>query len=247
MIINYHIKSINANFAIRETYLINYHINNRFIEVKLAMDIAQIRREYTKRKLSSKTVDHDPIVQFNAWLKEALDADCLEPTSMTISTVSEQNTPSSRVVLLKGISDHRFTFFTNYHSRKGKHLSANPNVSALFFWPELERQVNIEGTITKCSTEESDEYFHTRPWKSRIGAIISPQSQPIKNRNTIKQAFVLEAAKHLTKDVHRPDNWGGYHITPHRIEFWQGRSNRLHDRLLFSKAGHRWTINRLAP
>jgi len=212
------------------------------------MDIAQVRREYTKTKLSKKSVHKDPVEQFNKWLKEAFDANCLEPTAMIISTVSKLNTPSSRVVLLKGVEDGCFIFYTNYHSRKGSQLSENPSISALFFWTELERQIIIEGTVKKLSPAQSDAYFNTRPWKSRIGAIISPQSQPIESRNTIKKAFVLEAAKHINNSIPRPAHWGGYKIDPTRIEFWQGRENRLHDRVLFTKnTDSSWEITRLAP
>ena len=212
------------------------------------MDIAQVRREYTKKKLSKKSVNKDPLVQFTKWLNEALQADCMEPTAMIISTVSEDHIPSSRVVLLKGMENGRFVFFTNYNSRKGSQLQKNPNISALFFWPELERQIIIEGSVEKSSESVSDAYFGTRPWKSRIGAIISPQSKAIESRNTIKTAFVLEAAKHVSDSIPRPDYWGGYEITPARIEFWQGRENRLHDRILFSKTSDNlWDISRLAP
>lgn len=213
------------------------------------MNIAQARREYTKTRLSKKSVDKDPIAQVNKWMKEAFQANCLEPTAMTVSTVSTQNTPSSRVVLLKGIEDGKFVFFTNYESRKGKQLTKNNSICALFFWSELERQINIEGTVEKLPPEASDTYFHTRPWKSRIGAIISPQSQPIASRSVIKKAFVLEAAKHISESVPRPEHWGGYKIKPNRIEFWQGRPNRLHDRILFSQSAEAdsWEINRLAP
>lgn len=212
------------------------------------MEIAQIRREYTKKKLSSKSVKADPIEQFKLWLQEAVESECLEPTGMIVSTVSENNAPSSRTVLLKGVDQDQFIFYTNYKSRKGSQLAKNPQISALFYWAELERQVIIEGTVEKCGSEESDQYFQTRPWKSRVGAIISPQSQPIPNRNYIKKEFLIEAAKHLPDYVPRPENWGGYRITPLRIEFWQGRSSRLHDRVLFSKSqDSNWQIQRLAP
>ena len=212
------------------------------------MDIAQIRKEYTKQKLSKKSVDADPLIQFKKWLYEALQSDCLEPTAMTVSTISQKNTPASRVVLLKGVEDGKFVFFTNYNSRKGNHLEQNPNISALFFWPELERQVNIEGRVVKSSNSASDTYFNSRPWKSRIGAIISPQSQSIDSRTVIKKAFVLEAAKHITDSIPRPNHWGGFEIIASRIEFWQGRENRLHDRILFSRdSDNQWVVSRLAP
>lgn len=212
------------------------------------MDIAQVRREYTKTKLSKKSVDQDPIVQFNKWLSEALQSNCNEPTAMTVSTVSDKSSPSLRVVLLKGVEDRCFVFFTNYNSRKGNQLSENPNIAASFFWSELERQIIIEGTVQKLAVEKSDEYFATRPWKSRIGAIISPQSQAIESRNVIKKAFVMEAAKHIGDVIPRPEHWGGYMIKPNRIEFWQGRANRLHDRVLYEKStDSSWKLSRLAP
>lgn len=212
------------------------------------MDIAQLRREYTKTKLSKKSVEKDPFIQFNTWLEEAITANCLEPTAMTVSTVSKDHKPSSRVVLLKGTENNQFVFYTNYNSRKGSQLANNPNISALFFWSELERQIIIEGTVKKSTPEESDAYFKTRPWKSRVGAIISPQSQPIDSRNVIKKAFVIEAAKHIGENIPRPLHWGGYKITPSRIEFWQGRPNRLHDRVLFTRIKENtWDISRLAP
>lgn len=211
------------------------------------MNIAQIRQDYTKRKLSSGNINKNPFKQFESWLSEAIEANCMEPTAMTVSTISENHTPSSRTVLLKGVSNQQLIFYTNYNSRKGKQLANNPAISALFFWPELERQVNFEGVVDKCPADESDEYFQSRPWKSRIGAIISPQSQAIPNRSTIKKAFVLEAAKHLPDYVARPEHWGGYRITANRIEFWQGRSSRLHDRILFERHDLDWKISRLAP
>ncbi len=212
------------------------------------IDISQVRVEYSRAKLSVKSIASDPITQFNKWLNEAIDATCLEPTSMTVSTVSSDNTPSSRVVLLKGVTDGKLVFFTNYQSRKGTHLLTNPHIAAIFFWPELERQVNIEGVATKCPAAYSDAYYNTRPWKSRIGAIISPQSRPIESRTVLKKLFVLEATKHIAGTIPRPDHWGGYEIEPRRIEFWQGRPSRLHDRILFTKTGdNAWKIERLAP
>jgi pyridoxamine 5'-phosphate oxidase len=212
------------------------------------MDISQIRKDYTKKKLNQRNISKDPVAQFKLWLREAIDSDCNEPTAMAISTVSAENRPSSRMVLLKGVRDGAFVFYSNYQSRKGQHLLANQHIAAVFHWPELERQVNIEGWAEKCTDKESDNYFNSRPWKSRIGAIISPQSQEIKNRDFIKKAFVIEAAKHLPNKVPRPKYWGGYSIIPDRIEFWQGRSSRLHDRFLFTRSAENgWQIQRLAP
>lgn len=211
------------------------------------MDVSQIRQEYTKRKLSKISVKKNAFEQFDLWLEEAITSSCHEPTAMIVSTVSPQNTPASRVVLLKGVDDGSFVFYTNYSSRKGTHLSGNASIAALFFWPELERQVNIEGRVEKCTTQQSDAYFNSRPWKSRIGAIVSPQSKIIASRTVIKKAFVLEAAKHLGETVPRPEHWGGYRLVPERIEFWQGRPSRLHDRILYTRAGDAWNIDRLAP
>ncbi len=212
------------------------------------MNIADLRIDYSKKKLNKKNVLSDPIEQFNFWLNEALESGCMEPTAMTLSTVSEQNAPTTRTVLLKGVENSKLIFFTNYNSRKGKQMTANPNVCVLFFWPELERQVNIEGTVQKVTPEKSDAYFKTRPWKSRIGAIVSPQSQPIPSKNVIKKAFVMEAAKYISDKIPRPEHWGGFEITPNRIEFWQGRPNRLHDRILYAKnKASSWDISRLAP
>ena len=162
--------------------------------------------------------------------------------------MSPEGRPSTRTVLLKGLHDGKFIFYTNYESRKGKHLAQNPYISLSFVWHELERQVHIEGVATKVPSEESDEYFRKRPYKSRIGARISPQSQPIASRMQLIRAFVREAARWIGKEVERPDNWGGYAVTPTRMEFWQGRPNRLHDRFLYTlKTDGKWEINRLSP
>lgn len=211
-------------------------------------ELADIRQEYKKSTLSEKLILKDPVAQFEVWMNEALRSSVPEPTAMVISTVDEKCRPSSRTVLLKGIENGKLTFYTNYNSRKGRNLSVNPNISATFFWKELERQVHIEGTVEKVSSEQSDAYFHSRPWTSQIGARISPQSQPIKSRNFIKLAFAKEAFRLAAQKVPRPENWGGFYIIPHRIEFWQGRPSRLHDRILFTQqADKSWKIERLAP
>ena len=211
-------------------------------------NIADIRQEYSKSGLRESERPGDPLSLFSRWLQEAIDANVEEPTAVIVGTVSPEGRPSTRTVLLKGLHDGKFIFYTNYESRKGKHLAQNPYISLSFVWHELERQVHIEGVATKVPSEESDEYFQKRPYKSRIGARISPQSQPIASRMQLIRAFVREAARWIGKEVERPDNWGGYAVTPTRMEFWQGRPNRLHDRFLYTlKTDGKWEINRLSP
>ena len=211
-------------------------------------NIADIRQEYTKSGLRESELPCDPRSLFSRWLQEAIDANVEEPTAIIVGTVSPEGRPSTRTVLLKGLHDGKFIFYTNYESRKGRQLAQNPYISLSFVWHELERQVHIEGTAAKVSPEESDEYFRKRPYKSRIGARISPQSQPIASRMQLIRAFVKEAARWLGKEVERPDNWGAYAVPPTRMEFWQGRPNRLHDRFLYTlKTDGKWEINRLSP
>ena len=210
--------------------------------------LADIRQEYTKSGLRENELPDDPLSLFSQWLQEAIDAEVDEPTAVIVGTVSPEGKPSTRTVLLKGLHDGKFVFYTNYESRKGKQLAQNPYVSLSFVWHALERQVHIEGTAAKVEPAESDEYFRVRPYKSRIGARISPQSQSIKSRVQLMRAFVREAARWLGKNVERPANWGGYAVTPTRIEFWQGRPNRLHDRFLYTlQPDGEWEISRLAP
>ena len=211
-------------------------------------NIADIRHEYSKSGLRESELPGDPLSLFSRWLQEAIDANVEEPTAVIVGTVSPEGRPSTRTVLLKGLHDGKFIFYTNYESRKGKHLAQNPYISLSFVWHEHERQVHIAGVATKVPSEESDEYFQKRPYKSRIGARISPQSQPIASRMQLIRAFVREAARWIGKEVERPDNWGGYAVTPTRMEFWQGRPNRLHDRFLYTlKTDGKWEINRLSP
>lgn len=211
-------------------------------------ELSGIRREYTKGKLSKCRLSDDPIVQFRKWLDEAVAAGEEEPTAMIVATVSAEGHPSTRTVLLKGVEDGKFIFYTNYNSRKGRQIAGNPYVSLSFVWHKLERQVHIEGKAEKCTPEESDAYFTSRPYKSRIGARISPQSSVINSRMEIIRAFVGEAVRLAGQDVKRPDNWGGFAVTPVRIEFWQGRENRLHDRILYTLLGDgNWKKERLAP
>lgn len=208
--------------------------------------LANIRRDYSGEELSQANVSADPFVQFGKWMNEAIAAETDEPTAMTLSTVGEDARPSSRVVLLKGFDADGFVFFTNYNSRKGRALAANPFASLNFFWPELERQVNISGNVAKVSTEESDAYFESRPYLSRIGAWASEQSEPISSRAVIMARAAKLAVKYAT-GVPRPPHWGGFRVLPDRVEFWQGRPNRLHDRLVYTLDGNEWSIARLSP
>lgn len=214
----------------------------------MMIDLADIRQEYTKGGLREKDLPGNPILLFEKWLGEAIAAQAEEPTAMLVGTVSPEGRPATRTVLLKDLHDGKFIFYTNYESRKGSHLLRNPHISLSFVWHKLERQVHIEGIAEKVSPEESDRYFRTRPYKSRIGARISPQSRPVTSRMQLMRAFAGEAARWLGKEVERPAQWGGYAVTPERIEFWQGRPSRLHDRFVYLlQPDGTWTHQRLAP
>lgn len=217
----------------------------------LHKDIAAIREDYNKYSLSEADVLTNPITQFEVWFKEARHAEVIEPNAMMLATQSENGFPSSRIVLLKDIKPEGFTFFTNYNSKKGESIAHNNRVSLLLFWPELQRQIRIEGLAEKVAESESDQYFASRPKGSRIGAIASPQSQVIQSRENLETAVAaVEASYQHIEEVPRPAGWGGYLVKPVLIEFWQGRSSRLHDRLVYTKTNQNtdaWTINRLAP
>ncbi len=209
--------------------------------------LADIRRDYSGEELSEANVSPDPIAQFDVWMNEALAAEADEPTAMTLSTVDENGRPSSRVVLLKGFDQNGFVFFTNYNSRKGRALAANPFAALNFFWPELERQVNVSGAVSRVSDEESDEYFASRPFLSRIGAWASAQSEEIASRAVVMAQAAKYTAKFAIGGVPRPPHWGGFRVSADRIEFWQGRPNRLHDRIVYTANGDNWRIARLSP
>ena len=215
---------------------------------KLTTEISELRKEYRLQSLLEKNVDNNPVKQFEIWWQQALESDIAEPNAMTLATSSASGKPSARIVLLKGIRENGFIFFTNYDSRKGKQIQENPFVCLVFLWKELERQVRIEGEITKISDKESDEYFFKRPVESRIGAWSSPQSQVITDRETLEKSVLDNSNKFKGQNIPRPQNWGGYIVKPTLIEFWQGRPGRLHDRLQYtvSKNGI-WKIDLLAP
>ncbi|MCC8188108.1 MAG: pyridoxamine 5'-phosphate oxidase [Bacteroides sp.] len=212
------------------------------------MDLSAIRQEYTKHGLHRKDLPKDPMLFFGRWLGEAIEKQEPEPTAMIVATVSESGQPSTRTVLLKGIHEGKFIFYTNYESRKGKQLAQNPDISLTFLWHGLQRQVHIEGTAVKTSDAESDTYFHSRPEQSQVATRISPQSEAIPGRLFLMKNFITETALWTGREISRPDFWGGYAVTPHQIEFWQGRSNRLHDRFLYEfRPDGQWHIERLAP
>lgn len=211
-------------------------------------DISGIREEYKMGQLDEGDLTDDPIEQFQLWFDEALSKNVMEPNAMTLSTVSSTGKPSSRIVLLKQIDRHGLSFYTNYESRKGTELLENPHAAVLFFWPELQRQVRVEGLVEKLPAKLSDVYFQSRPKGSKLGAVASPQSQEIAERAELdRQLAALEETYKDTDNVPRPAHWGGYRLLPARFEFWQGGSNRLHDRLVYKRTAGHWKVVRLAP
>lgn len=211
------------------------------------MDVSAIRKEYKLQSLDESQALKDPIEQFDSWFKEAVNASVLEVNAMVLSTVSKEGRPSGRVVLLKDFDKMGFSFFTNYDSKKGADLLINPLASLTIFWPELERQVRIEGSVTKLTEEESNEYFQSRPWESKVGAWASKQSETLQSRSELEDKFQQLKEKFSDKIVPKPENWGGYRLQPDYLEFWQGRPSRLHDRLAYNKIGQSWKIERLSP
>ncbi|HEX4795448.1 MAG TPA: pyridoxamine 5'-phosphate oxidase [Humisphaera sp.] len=210
-------------------------------------DISRLRVEYRRASLDEDQVDPDPIRQFVTWLNEAIAAKVNEPNAMTLATCKPDGQPSARMVLLKIVNADGFAFFTNYDSQKGHQLAQNPRAALVFFWPELERQVRIEGTISRTSEHESDEYFGARPPDARIGAVVSSQSAVIESREVLERRKRELDRQFPTGDVARPAYWGGYRLMPTRLEFWQGRPSRLHDRVEYVCEQQKWLIRRLAP
>jgi len=209
-------------------------------------NLADLRKSYMKGSLSEEDVQPNPIDQFHIWFDQAQNADLPEPNAMTVASVDADGKPSARTVLIKEVTPAGFVFFTNYESRKGQALISHPHAALLFFWPELERQIRVEGSVEKLSDQESDDYFHSRPLDSRIGAWASPQSQVISSR-TLLVKNAAEYALKFALNPPRPPHWGGFRVKPEVLEFWQGRPSRLHDRIQYILQKDSWKIQRLAP
>ncbi len=207
---------------------------------------SHIRAEYAVPGLDVADLAVDPLEQFQIWFDEAVESGIAEPNTMTVATVSDGR-PTARAILLKGIDDGGFVFFTNYSSDKGRQLEAVPYVALTFYWQPLHRQVRVEGKVAKLPAAESEAYFHTRPRGAQLAAVASSQSEPIEDRATLHDRFRETEAAHQGRPVERPEDWGGYLVTPDRIEFWQGQVNRLHDRLVYTAGEGAWTITRLNP
>jgi pyridoxamine 5'-phosphate oxidase len=211
------------------------------------VDASSLRKEYTSAGLDKAGVDPDPIVQFHEWFENAVEADLHEPNAMILATATTDGKPSARTVLLKGYDDRGFVFFTNYEGRKAGELEVNPTCALLFYWGELERQIRIEGRASRLSSEESDAYFAGRPRGSRLGAWASEQSHPVEDRSILEERVRALEAEYEGREIPRPPFWGGYRVEPDTIEFWQGRENRLHDRIVYHRSGRGWKIVRLQP
>ncbi|MDE0771549.1 MAG: pyridoxamine 5'-phosphate oxidase [Salibacteraceae bacterium] len=208
--------------------------------------INEVRHDFSNQELDEKSVEPTPIKQVEKWIQEAVDSKVSEANAMSICTVNQNGAPSSRIVYARGISEDGIILYTNYNSQKGQDLEVNPSVSLLFFYPELERQIRIDGTIQKLPEQESDNYFNARPTESKLGAWASEQSSTIESRATLEKRTEFFREKFGT-EIPRPPHWGGYIVKPTKFEFWQGRPARLHDRLVFEKADKDWTIFRIAP
>ncbi len=209
-------------------------------------NLSDFREEYNQGELWEARMHDNPLHQFSGWMQEAIESGLPEPNAMILATALCDGTPSARIVLLKEVTSNGFVFFTNYESRKGKEIAENPHVALVFPWHPIERQVRVEGVIEKIPAEDSDAYFNSRPETSKLGAWVSPQSKVLHSREELDHLQQENERKFFGKPIHRPTHWGGYLIIPHLIEFWQGRPNRLHDRILYLKSGKNWKIQRLA-
>ena len=210
-------------------------------------DLARVRKEYSRHTLDETDVDLNPLFQFHRWYKEANDAKLTEPNAMVLATANADGRPSARVVILKGADERGFVFYTNYEGRKSVDLTANPHAALLFFWGQLERQVRIEGTVERTSKQESEEYFKTRPLESQLSAWASKQSSVIPSRSFLEQKMSDLKLRYTSQEIPLPPFWGGFRLQPEVFEFWQGRENRLHDRIRYSLHGGVWEIERLSP
>ncbi len=213
----------------------------------MARSIADLRREYARARLDESTVSADPLTEFARWFEEAVQAQVMEPNAMTLATATPDGNPSARIVLLKGFDERSFVFFTDYRSQKGAELERNPAAALVFYWPELERQVRITGQASVVGRNESEVYFRTRPRASRIGAWVSHQSQIIRSRKELDQRVPEIDARYPGEDVPLPPYWGGFRLAPQAIEFWQGRTSRLHDRIRYVREDKGWRVERLSP
>lgn len=212
------------------------------------MMLGDLRKDYTLAGMVESDVDPDPIAQFQVWFTEAQAAKGIEPNAMTVATADASGNPTARIVLLKDFDERGFVFYSNYESRKGQQLAANPRVELLFYWPELERQVRIHGSVERLERSQSEQYFRSRPLGNQLGALVSQQSAVIPNREVLEDAYAALEARYQTEPVPMPEYWGGYRVVPETIEFWQGRKSRLHDRLRYRRsAANTWIIERLAP
>lgn len=211
------------------------------------INIEDIRTDYRLLELDEKQVDKNPLIQFSTWFEQAVQANLEEVNAMTLATVDPNGMPNARIVLLKDLEDNGFIFYTNYESNKGRELAANPKAALVFFWPALQRQVRINGFVEKVNTETAENYFQSRPIGSQFGAWASPQSQVITDRKVLEENLQSVVEKYKDQTIPKPPHWGGYKVIPTLIEFWQGRTSRLHDRILYTKVGDKWKIERLAP
>ena len=222
-------------------------MNESLRMTKPPVNLADLRTDYKRATLDERFVNIDPFQQFLHWFDEAVTAEVAEPTAMTLATVDSAGHPSARIVLLKGADPSGFTFYTNYESRKGRELATQPHAALLFFWPALERQIRIEGTVSVVEGAIADTYFNSRPRLSRLSAWASPQSAPLPDRAALDERFAAAEQRFPGETIERPPQWGGYRLAPETFEFWQGRSSRLHDRIVYRRDDGRWQIGRLAP
>jgi pyridoxamine 5'-phosphate oxidase len=213
----------------------------------MPLSLADLRREYARARLDESTVSPDPITEFARWFEEAVKAEVMEPNAMTLATVSKEGSPSARIVLLKGFDERGFVFFTDYRSQKGAELQGNPHAALVFYWAELERQVRITGQASSITRDESEAYFRTRPRASRISAWVSHQSQVIGSRRHLEDRVPEVDGRFPGDDVPLPPHWGGFRVSPVALEFWQGRTSRLHDRIRYVRESETWRIERLSP